>query len=473
MLKKPIHIYIAIACYLLMGCGGSAPQNTTPRPEEGGVAPEPNDIRSLPEFSSTRVPDPVFGGTIYILEAGPKTAPPLVLVHGVGAQGTADWYPVLKRLCAHYRVLALDLPGFARSSRSEVNYGPTNYVKAIRALTQRRVGRPFFLLGHSLGGAIALLYAGTYPEDVHRLVLADVAGILHRHALAEHVDALVADDTPTPFRRPVGLITSAVKQTLRSADRRLIPSDSTQNALFGNHPQTVAALSLMKFNFGPATGAVKAPTLLLWGKEDNVAPMRTAKALLSRIEGADLTVFERSAHVPMATEPDAFVNTVHKHLQRAGFTPPTPFSETTKQRHGSCKDQVGVHFEGTYDTITIDHCGGVTLSHVTANAVTISASMVTIDDTIIDGGDIGMTATNSNIVMTGGRISGETALHADDVALDLAGVHLVGRMRAVSETSSASLLCSICKVDSPLMNDYVHDFVGIAPKNPLEKIAIK
>jgi hypothetical protein len=327
-------------------------------------------------------------------------------------------------------------------------------------------------VGHSMGGAIALLYAGTYPEDVKRLVLADVAGILHRHALAEHADALVADATPTPVRGPVSLFTHAVKQTLRSSDRRLISADFTRD-IMGNHPQASAALSLIKFNFGPATGAVEAPTLLLWGKEDNVAPMRTAKALLSRIEGADLTVFERSSHVPMATEPDAFVNTVHKHLQRAGFTPPTPFSETTKQRHGSCKDQVGVHFEGTYDTITIDHCGGVTLSHVTANAVTISASMVTIDDTIIDGGDIGMTATNSNIVMTGGRISGETALHADDVALDLAGVHLVGRMRAVSETSSASLLCSICKVDSPLMNDYVHDFVSIAPKNPLEKIAIK
>jgi hypothetical protein len=134
---------------------------------------------------------------------------------------------------------------------------------------------------------------------------------------------------------------------------------------------------------------------------------------------------------------------------------------------------VGVHFEGTYDTITIDHCGGVTLSHVTATAVTISRSTVTIDDMIIDGAHIGLTATDSNIVMTGGRISGETALHADDVALDLAGVHLVGNTRAVSATSSASLLCSICKVDSPLMNDYVHDFVGIAPKHPLEEIATR
>jgi pimeloyl-ACP methyl ester carboxylesterase len=469
---KSFQNHILIVCCLLLGCGRSAPQVTTPRSEGGEIVPEPDDIRSLPGFSSTLVPDPVFGGTIYVLEAGPKNAPPLVLVHGVGAQGSADWYPVLKGFCAHYRVLALDLPGFARSSRSRVAYGPANYVKAIRALTQQRIGRPFFLLGHSMGGAIALLYAGTYPGDVKRLVLADVAGILHRHALAEHVDALVIEGAPTPLKGSIGVVTGAVKQILRNTDispDRLVSSETGRAAFLNDSPQTIAALSLVAFNFGPATGAVNAPTLLLWGKDDNVAPMRTAKALLSRIKGAALTILEHSAHVPMASEPDAFVHAVHEHLQRVAVTPPPRLNETTSRRRGACKDQAVAHFEGAYDTITIDSCKEVTLNHVTTTALRVNASTVTVDDTTIDGADIGLTATGSHLFMTGGRISGETAIHADGVNLDLAGVHIVGTNRAFSETSSIRLLCSICKVDSPLFHDYVHDIISVVPGVPLEK----
>lgn len=468
MPMKQILTNASIAYFLLTACGGPVPQTTSSRPETPKA--DQDEIRSLPDFSSNRIPDPVFGGSIYFLEAGPKTAPPLVLVHGLGANGIVDWYPVLKGLSTHYRVLALDLPGFGRSSRSELPYKPVNYVKAIRELTHSRIGRPFFLLGHSMGGAISLLYAGTYSGDIKRLVLVDVAGILHQHVLTEHGASVIADSTPLPIRGPVSQLTHVLSQTLKDANINAdhLISEDIRTALLGNHPATVAALSLVEFNFGPATGAITAPTLLLWGKYDNVAPLRIAKVLRSRIAGAQLTVFEHSAHVPMTTEPDTFVDAVHEYLQSVDPVPSAPSVDAINQGRGWCKDQANVHFKGKYDTVSIDNCSGVILSRVTTTAVFIDASTVTIDDTVINGIDTGLTVNDSVVSMTGGRISGDRAVHANDVVFDLAGVQIVGNIRAISETSSAQILCSICKVESPLINRYVHDLVTISPAHPLE-----
>ncbi|MCP4674166.1 MAG: alpha/beta hydrolase [Deltaproteobacteria bacterium] len=469
---KTTILHSVFVCLVLMSCGAPAPEANTPRPE--GADAEPDEIRSLPGFSSTLVPDPVFEGRIYILEVGPKDAPPLVLVHGVGAEGSADWYPVLAGLSTHYRVLALDLPGFGRSSKGNGGYGPAKFVKAIRELTRNRIGEPFFLVGHSMGGAISLLYAGTHPGDVKRLVLADVAGVLHRHALANHIDALITgrDGGPPVPRGLLSGLTHGFKQILKVTDispDRLLEPDSPTTAL-NNKPQAAAALSLVAFNFGPATGDIQAPTRLLWGRNDNVAPLRTARALLSRIEGAKLTLFEHSAHVPMKTEPEAFVDAVHRHLQNADPMPSAPRSNAVaKPKQGRCHGQTNVRFEGTYDAIAIEECSGVVLNRVTAASVTVKDSTVTLNDTTINGASVGLTAVDAVLSLTGGRISGDIAIHADDVVLDMAGVHVVGNKRAFSETSSGEITSSICRVESPIMNAYVHDLISFNASNPIEK----
>jgi pimeloyl-ACP methyl ester carboxylesterase len=368
----------------------------------------------------------------------------------------------------------LDLPGFGRSDESDVLYSPDRYVEALRALTQQRIGRPFHLVGHSMGGAISLLFAGTYPDNVERLVLADVAGILHRHALAEHLAYLTERKAPVSgrgARGPVGLVTGALKQTLRAVDvspRSLISSDLARNKLLGNDPQTVAALTLVEFNFGPAAAAVRAPTLLIWGRNDNVAPLRTADVLAARISGASLRILEGSAHVPMSTEPDAFVDAAHRHLSGAALPVPAKTTGAASVEPGVCRHQETAVFEGPYDTIDIVNCGRVTIRDASAVSITIEASTVEIENTAIEGGDVGLTAIRSNVAMTGGGITAPTAIHAIDGTLDLAGVEIVGKHRAVSETTRAKLLLSICKVKSPFIDEHLHGLFSISPENPLE-----
>jgi 3-oxoadipate enol-lactonase len=110
--------------------------------------------------------------------AGSPDAPPLVLLHALG-EGAADWDGVMPAFARHWRVYALDLRGHGRSD------WPGEYsLEVMRAdvlgflddLALDRVD----LIGHSMGGIVAYLLAGEYPERVGRLILEDVAAPLPR-----------------------------------------------------------------------------------------------------------------------------------------------------------------------------------------------------------------------------------------------------------------------------------------------------
>jgi len=160
-------------------CSTAAPRAEAPVSPTGN---DPEAIRLLPGYRSELVEAPVFGGQVYVLEAGPADAEAVVLVHGLGDSGSRDWYPILPALAARYHVVTFDLPGFGRSTHAHELYSPEGYAEFIHALVGQRVHGAFNLVGHSMGGAISLFYAGRFPGDVKRLVLIDAAGILHRKA---------------------------------------------------------------------------------------------------------------------------------------------------------------------------------------------------------------------------------------------------------------------------------------------------
>src|SRR5664279_3457887 len=127
-------------------------------------------LPTLPPLRDTRV----FGQRVCYYDIG--EGPPLVLVHGVG--GDADqWVFCLDVLAASHRIIALDLPGFGRSTKPPIDYRIAGYVEVIeRVLVNLGVARAHFL-GHSLGGWIVAAFALRLPEKVDRLILNDAAGL--------------------------------------------------------------------------------------------------------------------------------------------------------------------------------------------------------------------------------------------------------------------------------------------------------
>ena len=111
------------------------------------------------------------------LEGGKENGPPLVLLHGYG--GThADWLLAAKYLTGNFRVVIPDLPGWGESTRlPNADYGYAAQVDRLHGFIAALHLGEFALAGHSMGGAIAGLYAAKYPKDVAALVLVDSAGV--------------------------------------------------------------------------------------------------------------------------------------------------------------------------------------------------------------------------------------------------------------------------------------------------------
>jgi pimeloyl-ACP methyl ester carboxylesterase len=226
--------------------------------------------------------EPVFGTRIFLAEAGKPDAPVVLMVHGLGQNGMQDWINIVPALEQHYRVLLIDLPGFANSPPPNKKLSPTRYADLLHFVKPHFSAEPVAIVGHSMGGAVAMRYAHRYPEDVSQLALLDVAGILQRTAFIKHI---ATGRIPIDRQMMSGPLLDYViglqeygnvliENIVNLPDPTiwLGKSDYAWGATLGRYPNVNAALGLIEENFSSAIFEQEKPVSILWGGEDVVAP---------------------------------------------------------------------------------------------------------------------------------------------------------------------------------------------------------
>jgi pimeloyl-ACP methyl ester carboxylesterase len=233
--------------------------------------------------------------------------PPLVLLHGIGHHWRA-WEPVLDRLAEHHDVIAVDLPGFGRSSQAGIWAMPGAVAEMARFFRALRLDRPH-VAGNSLGGAIALELAaagevasatalapagfGTAWEV--RLALATLRG----HRLGARVPTPVLE---TYFRfRPARRLAFGMllaRPGALTAERAL--ADTL--ALRGGKAFNTVARAGRRYTFSGPPPAV--PVTVAWGTKDRILPYRQAARAAQALPGARHVALDGCGHVPMSDAPD-------------------------------------------------------------------------------------------------------------------------------------------------------------------------
>jgi pimeloyl-ACP methyl ester carboxylesterase len=451
-----------------LGCGTAAPRTPTPLP---AAANDPEAIQALPGYRSDMVDAPHFTGQVYVMEAGPADAEAVVLVHGLGESGSRDWQPILPALAARYHVITFDLPGFGRSTHAHDLYSPEAYVEFIHALVGPRLHGAFNLVGHSMGGAIALRYAGTFPGDVKRLVLIDAAGILHRKAYVNFAVAAGLDNF-------LGILSGAGKDLANlamdataqatspllpvSPDPSFVLQNSLLRATLLDTPLRIAALATILENFEPAIAKVEAPTWILWGRHDAVASLRSGLLLKARLPYAQLKVLEESGHDPMSSQPSAVADFLLQALataDRPRFVRAPLLPLMLPERTGRCEGQSGVTFAGDYSEININGCWDVTLTDVRARALRIHDSQVTVENTRIVSEAVALEVKGSRVAITASEFAGDVALTVDNSDIDLAGVNLQGQSASVHVVGTSRMTFSVSHVESPIQRRTMHELL--------------
>ena len=276
---------------------------------------------------------------MYLLEVGPHSTkhPPLVLFHGAGAGGNRDFYPVLAALSSKRRVIAVDLPGFGRSERRGDDFAPEQMVRQVASVVDALGIRRFDVLGHSSGGALALLFAAQSPKLVRRLVLVDVVGVLRPETLLRSQLHEQLNDMREGSPLAAGIVEKSgdalvnFVSPVRRLGRRRFPIRVWSEAA----RVQCSAMALLDYNFGAALFGIRAPTLLVWGDRDDVAPVRIAHVLEDRIPRSKLSFLKDSGHVPMRDQPAALAELVTSYLDE-------PIEEAPEEHAPRSRRQISV-----------------------------------------------------------------------------------------------------------------------------------
>ncbi len=251
-----------------------------------------------------------------------------MLLHGLGTTRQI-WNLVVPALAAGRRVITLDLPGFGASAPAGDGFDLEQVgLRVARALAARGVRAPFDLVGHSLGGAIALTLAARRPRLVRRLVLVAPAGLTAAlplpAGLREPVGELIGAGAALSFavRRGLAPLTGrpwgrwALLALTADEPARLSPVQARLmvRASAGAQRIAPAMAAIAGADLRPLLTAAPAPLGLLWGERDRAVPVSVCDQIRARRPDAALELLARAGHVPMVERPEAFVAALERLL---------------------------------------------------------------------------------------------------------------------------------------------------------------
>lgn len=241
--------------------------------------------------------------------------PPILFVHGLSGCWQ-NWLEQLPAFAERHRVIAVDLPGFGASQLPAREISIAGYAAFLDRLCQQLgVEEPLTVVGNSMGGFVAAELAIAVPERVERLVLVAAAGISSDRARREPVltaargvavvTAWAASRHELLARRP-GLRTVALQLVARHPDR--IPAPLAFELMEGSgKPGFLPALSAcLGYPIRDRLGEIACPTLIVWGEDDRVIPVKDAARFERLIPGARAVILPDTGHVAMIERPVVF-----------------------------------------------------------------------------------------------------------------------------------------------------------------------
>ncbi len=252
--------------------------------------------------------------------------PPLLFLHGLGGSWK-DWAANLPAFASKNQVIAIDFPGFGDSEKPEVGYSIEWLTDIVEKFLQERKLDGVNLVGHSMGGLVALNLATRPNSRVKKLVVADVVGIGDKAEFLSYAltKKILGPETRWEFLEGTlrdelkSMIESFVKgqkpKTAREFFESLPKVPITGTPFLPMTPNVQLTASIIDFDIRPKLASIYQSTLILWGAKDSVAPPQDASLLQKGIRHSSLIFFPTSGHSPMIEQPEPFNREILKFLQ--------------------------------------------------------------------------------------------------------------------------------------------------------------
>lgn len=230
--------------------------------------------------------------------------PPLVLIHGAGGS-RLDWPPELRRLKGEW-VYSLDLPGHGRS-QGEGERAVDRYVEHICSWMEAVSLERAVLVGHSMGGAIALKMALDIPAQVEGLVLVGTGGRLRVNQMIIELTA-----NHETFSRAVDQVIAWAYSP--SASPRLV--ELTRTRMTEARPEVLHGdfLACDRFDVLDRLGEIKVPAQVICGVDDMLTPLKYGRFLADAIPESSLVAIDGASHMVMLERPGEVARVVKEFM---------------------------------------------------------------------------------------------------------------------------------------------------------------
>ena len=273
------------------------------------------------------------GRPVSYLKAG--SGPVLLLIHGI-AGSMDNWQEVIEPLAQRHTVVAPSLPGHGNSAPGAGDYSLGALAAGLRDLLAALGYHRATLVGHSLGGGIAMQFAYQFPEITERLVLVSSGGLGPEVSAVLRAAALPGADLFIGVTAALGTtVGSKVARGLAALGLRPSPDVAEVGrgyASLADRERRVAFLATLRGVVGTGGQRLSAvdrlylaegmPVLIIWGARDPIIPVRHGENAHKAIPGSRLEIFERVGHLPQLEAPGRFIKALEEFISE---TEPSPF----------------------------------------------------------------------------------------------------------------------------------------------------
>jgi pimeloyl-ACP methyl ester carboxylesterase len=252
------------------------------------------------------------GLRLHYVDWGNAEAPPLMLVHG-GLDHCRSWDAIARELQPHFHVMAPDLRGHGDSEWARgSSYSLTDNVYDLTRLMRFAALQDAAIVGHSMGGMVALAYAGTYPERVSRLVVLDGAFLSRPQSapISEQMTRWISQlDRIAEHRESTFRTVEEAAQRLSARNKRLTAAlalhlathgvrkgdDGLYRWKFDHHQRARAPYRLSSDDYAALWSRITCPTLLMWGDE-SFLPDPEVAGLFAHFKAAEIEKVVGAGH---------------------------------------------------------------------------------------------------------------------------------------------------------------------------------
>jgi pimeloyl-ACP methyl ester carboxylesterase len=252
------------------------------------------------------------------------SGPPIVLLHGITAS-SETWREVWPGLTARHLVIAPDLLGHGQSAKPRGDYSMGAFASGVRDLVASLDIGPATIVGHSLGGGVAMQFAYQFPERTQRLALVSSGGLGSSVHLLLRAATLPGSELVLPLLAGARALSLGrmLGHALDQAGLKLgtdLLEIARGHATLGDPETREAFLQTLRASIDIRGQRVQAldrlylatelPFLIIWGARDGIIPPAHGRRAHRLVPGSRLAAFQDSGHFPQLDEPDRFVDTV-------------------------------------------------------------------------------------------------------------------------------------------------------------------